>query len=60
MSFESPNMWLLGAKQAKGLAAKQSSHARLNETRTFFTKRGVADLFGGPRPVSFRLRRAEY
>ena len=30
------------------------------ETRTFFTKRGVADLFGGPRPVSLGLQRAEY
>ena len=46
MSFESPDIWLLGAKKANGLAAKQDHHALWNETRTFFTLWGVAVLFG--------------
>ena len=46
MSFESPDIWLLGAKKANGLAAKQGHHALWNETRTFFSYWDVAVLFG--------------
>ena len=38
----------------------KNRYAPFIETQTFFTKRGVADLFGGPRPVSLGLQRAEY
>ena len=36
-SFESPNIQFLGAPRTEGWASKQSRHALLNETRTFFT-----------------------
>jgi len=36
MSFESPNIWLLGAKKANGFATKQGHHALWNETPNFF------------------------
>ena len=34
------------------MVSPYDSQTPWNETRTFFTKRGVADLFGGPRPLS--------
>ena len=45
MSFESPNIWLLGAKKAKGLAAKQGRHALLSEKSSSFIQEGVAAMF---------------
>ena len=39
---------------------KQSSHAHLNETWSFFTQRGVVDLLEEPRPISLTLQRAGY
>ena len=35
-------------------------HAPLNETRTFFTKRGVEALLEGPHPLSIEILKAEY
>ena len=59
-SFESSNIQLLGARRTGDVVIPYDSQNPLIETRTFFTKRGVADLFGGPRPLSLGLQRAAY
>ncbi len=58
--FESSNIQLLGARRTGDVVIPYDSQNPLIETRTFFTKRGVADLFGGPRPLSLGLQRAAY
>ena len=59
-SFESSNIQLLGARRTGDVVIPYDSQNPLIETRTFFTKRGVADLFEGPRPLSLGLQRAAY
>ena len=59
-SFESSNIQLFGARRTGAWFISYDSQNPFIETRTFFTKRGVADLFGGPRPLSLELQRAAY
>ena len=59
-SFESSNIQLFGARRTGAWFISYDSQNPFIETQTFFTKRGVADLFGGPRPVPLGLQRAEY
>ena len=59
-SFESSNIQLFGARRTRAWLIRYDSQNPFIETRTFFTNRGVADLFGGPRPLSLGLQRAAY
>ena len=59
-SFESSNIQLFGARRTGAWFIPYESQNPFIETRTFFTKRGVADLFGAPRPLSLELQRAAY
>ena len=59
-SFESSNIQLFGARSTGAWFISYDSQNPFIETQTFFTKRGVADLFGGPRPLSLELQRAAY
>ena len=46
--------------EPEGQVIPYDSQNPLIETQTFFTQRGVADLFGGPRPLSLGLQKAAY
>ena len=59
-SFESSNIQLFGARITGAWFIPYESQNPFIETQTFSTKRGVADLFGGPRPLSLGLQRAAY
>ena len=59
-SFESSNIQLFGTSRTGAWFISYDSQNPFIETRTFFTKRGVADLFGGPRPLSLGLQGAAY
>ena len=59
-SFESSNIQLFGARRTGAWFIPYDSQDPFIETRTFITKRGVADLFGGPHPQSLELQRAAY
>ena len=57
-SFESSDIQLFGARRTGAWFIPYNSQNPFIETQTFFTKRGVADLFGGTRPLSLGLQRA--
>ena len=60
-SFESPDVWLLGARRMESVATLQGCHAHLSEKSFSFIQVRVAAMYVmQPRPPSFWLKWATY